>query len=194
VKDLSKYVLVVVLAGFGLMTAQPASAQAVPKTDVSAGWQFQHFSASDCTGNGCSDNFPAGWYFDVSGGIMPMVSVVGAVDGSYKSDAFSATGFSVKVHSFLGGVRFSSAVSPTLTPYGQVLVGLVSLKGSGGGEDFTDNAFGLDLGGGVNVPVSGAWGVRAGIDYRRGFFKSDSDVGGGVNVFRFLAGVVYTLP
>ena len=51
----------------------------------------------------------------------------------------------------------------------------------------------LDIDGGAMIPVSGPWGAQLAIGYRRGFFSDTADVGGGENIFRFTAGVVYTI-
>ena len=90
--------------------AVPASAQTVPKVELSGGYQFLNFSLS-----GANEAMPAGWYVDVAGNLTSMLGVVFQVGGNYKSFEESASigGITaratadVKVHDFLGGVRLN---------------------------------------------------------------------------------------
>ena len=66
--------------------AVPASAQTVPKVELSGGYQFLNFSLS-----GANEAMPAGWYFDVAGNLTSMLGVVFKVGGNYKSFEESAT-------------------------------------------------------------------------------------------------------
>jgi opacity protein-like surface antigen len=182
-----------------LSVAIPVSAQTVPRTEISAGYQFVTFSVDDE-----SESIPKGWYFDVAGNLNSMIGIVFHVGGNYKTFEESVTigggtftaEADLKVHQFLGGVRLSARDNPRLVPYGQLLVG--GINGSleltttstipgipaFSQEDSSTN-FGLVLGGGVNFGVTDRTGVRFGVDYLR-IFEEDA----GSNVFRFHVGVV----
>jgi hypothetical protein len=110
-------VMVFCLAAIAM--AVPASAQTVPKVELSGGYQFLNFSLS-----GANEAMPAGWYFDVAGNLTSMLGVVFQVGGNYKSFEESATiggitataAADLKVHDFLGGVRLNlRSCSPRVT-------------------------------------------------------------------------------
>jgi hypothetical protein len=170
--------------------SSPVFAQDAPTANVSFGYQWQRASASDCEGDGCSESLPAGWYVDVAGGISPMFGWVGQVDGSYKSNAFDDSDLKFNLHTYGGGVRFSGAAR--VNPFVQFLLGGMRTKFSE--LDFdepAENAFMIDIGGGVTIPAGTRWGTRVGVDYRRGFFKEED--GGAVNTVRVNVGVVVNL-
>jgi hypothetical protein len=153
-----------------------SSAYAQGSTDVSAGYQFGHVSE-----NGFGDNYPYGWYADVSHIVAPMFAVVGEVGGIYNSE----DGITEHEYSYQGGVRVFSVATPTVHPFGQVLLGGVNAGGGGSSV----NAFAFQFGAGVDIKTTAAVGLRVGVDYRRDFF-SDTD-GGGENVVRVVLGVVF---
>jgi len=188
--------------------AVPASAQSTPKAEISAGYQFLNFSVE---GGGAvpeeNESMPKGWYFDVAGNLNPMIGIVFQVGGNYKTfeESFSAGGATasttvdLKVHEFLGGVRLNARTAATVTPFVQVLAGGIngsveatatatipgqppfSFSDSDSGTDFA-----LEIGGGVNFPLSAAVGLRVGADYLR-IFEEDA----GANLFRFTVGIVF---
>jgi Outer membrane protein beta-barrel domain len=168
--------------------AAPAAAQTAT-TALSAGYQFTR--TPDL-------NLPPGWYVDVAGNVAPMFAVVGEVSGAYKSETIavgtSSVDATVRLHTFMGGVRVAARTNPKLVPFGQVLLGAARLSGgvtaSGPATSVlaasdADTEFALQIGGGVNLMTLGNVGVRLGADYRR-IFISD----GGENEFRLVAGVV----
>jgi opacity protein-like surface antigen len=169
--------------------AAPAAAQTAT-TELSAGYQFTR--PPDL-------NLPLGWYVDVSGNVAPMFAIVGEVSGAYKSETIavgtSSVDATVRLHTFMGGVRVAARTNPRVVPFGQVLLG--AARASGGvtasgpavsvlAQTDADTEFALQIGGGVNLMTSGTFGVRLGADYRR-IFVSD----GGENEFRLMAGVVF---
>lgn len=183
------------------VTALPASAQDVPRVELSGGYQFLNFSVE-----GESESMPVGWYFDVAGNLTPIFGIVFQMGGNYKSIDESVTvgGITVtaeadlKVHEFLGGVRLNLRSDSPIVPFAQVLAGAIN-----GSADvtasttipgmppisFDDEAsgtnFALQVGGGVNFTLSEAVGLRVGADYLRAF-EEDA----GANLFRFAVGVV----
>jgi hypothetical protein len=168
--------------------ATPALAQ-TPAAELSAGYQFTR--TPDL-------NLPLGWYVDVAGNVAPMFAIVGEVSGAYKSETMSVGTSSidatVRLHTFMGGVRVAAHSNAKAVPFGQVLVGAARLSGgvtaSGPATSVlavgaADTEFALQLGGGVNLMTSENLGVRVGADYRRIFISGE-----GENEFRVVAGVV----
>jgi opacity protein-like surface antigen len=170
------------------VVAAPAAAQAAT-TELSAGYQFTR--TPDL-------NLPPGWYAEVAGNVAPMFAVVGEVSGAYKSETIavgtSSVDATVRLHTFMGGVRVAARTNPKLVPFAQVLLGAARVSGavtaSGPAVSVlaatdAETEFALQIGGGVNLMTSGNFGVRLGADYRR-IVVSD----GGENEFRLVAGVV----
>ena len=187
-------VMVFCLAAIAM--AVPASAQTVPKVELSGGYQFLNFSLS-----GANEAMPAGWYFDVAGNLTSMLGVVFQVGGNYKSFEESATiggitataAADLKVHDFLGGVRLNLRSNKAVVPFGQVLVGGIngSVKASASATipgqapiTFDEEASGTQAGGGVNFGLTDPIGLRAGADYLHVLAPGD-----GAHLFRFHVGV-----
>jgi len=191
----------------------PLSAAAqTPRIEVSAGYQFLDISAdlaSLATGEipvpSVDQSLPVGWYVDLAGNLNRHFGVVFAMGGNYKSISESVTfgglaasaSVDLKVHEFMGGVRFSSRANPTVVPFGQFLIGAingsakVTASGSIAGSpefSFSDDVSGTDIalqaGGGMQLRLADTVGVRVGADYIRIFSVE------GVNAFRFGVGVV----
>jgi hypothetical protein len=175
------------VAGF----ARPAAAQDGPKVELSGGYNWLTAKPSD---EDEWTKFPAGWYFDVAGNVNNSVGIVGQITGNYKTfDDEDVDNFKVKLHTFMAGVRGSSA--GRVRGFGQFLVGAAKLKGSVPGFSVSETDPAIQLGGGVNVMGSSNIGFRAGVDYLRVFTKEEGDVIGskGTNGFRFNVGVVIGL-
>jgi opacity protein-like surface antigen len=195
-----RHALALCVAVLGV-AAVPASAQTVPKVELSGGYQFLNLAVE-----GRNESMPAGWYFDVAGNLTPMLGVVFQVGGNYKSlDESVALGgvaatvtADVSVHEFLGGVRLNLRSNPSIVPFAQVLAGAihgsadVSASATLPGippiafdREFSGTNFGLGAGGGVKFALTDAVGLRVGADYLRAFEDE-----GGANLFRFRVGVV----
>ena len=201
--------LLLTVAALG--AALPAAAQ-TPRIELSGGYQFLNVSAdlesidtSDVPVRNVDQSLPAGWYVDFAGNLNRHLGLVFATGGNYKSITESATfgglaasaSVHLRVHEFMGGVRFSSRANPTVVPFGQFLVGAITgsakLTASGSvvgspGFSFSREASGTDIalqaGGGMQVRLADKFAVRVGADYIRILAVE------GVNAFRFGAGVV----
>jgi opacity protein-like surface antigen len=195
-----------------LGTTLPVAAQ-TPRIEVSGGYQFLNISADlesidagDLPVREVDQSLPTGWYVDLAGNLNRHFGVVFEAGGNYKSISESATFAGVaasatadlRVHEFMGGVRYNSRANPTVIPFGQFLVGAVNgsakVTASGSvtglpGFSFSGEASGTDLalqaGGGMQLRLTDKFGVRVGADYLH--ILADE---GGVNAFRFAAGVV----
>ena len=174
--------LAVLVIGALLLSSGTVLAQ--DRGDVSGGYRYIR---SDGV------NFAKGWYFDVSGHVTDMFSVVGDVGGTYKTESETFAGITaeadLKVHTFMGGVRLrASMLTPRVVPFGQVLFGAGKASGSATvagvtlfDESSTDPV--LNLGGGVDVSGGGKVGVRVMAGYLRIF-----EEGEGSNAFSLSVG------
>lgn len=187
--------MIVPLAVLLFAVPQPARAQDAAG-EFSAGWRVLHFE---------EETFSRGWYADALGSLTDSVGLVGEVSGHYRTidetRVISGVPVSVtadlRMHTFMGGIRFSTRQNPRLVPFGQALLGLVhgvaSIEGSTtvGGRTFTvdesesDSDMAFELGGGVNVGISDDIAVRLGASY----FRVIED--GASNAVRFAIGVVF---
>jgi hypothetical protein len=176
--------LAVLVIGTLLLTSGTVFAQ--DKGDISGGYRYLHAGGDE------SESFPKGWYFDVTGHLTDIVSIVGDVGGTYKSESETVGGVSIegslKIHTFQGGVKFRvPTMNPNVVPFAQVLGGGVrsSFKLSGGGFNESDSATDglLTLSGGVDVSGMAKVGVRVQAGYFRVF-----EEGEGTNGFQFSVG------
>jgi hypothetical protein len=149
----------------------------------------QHFSSE-----GDSMNAPFGVNLSLAG--SGPLTLVGQFDWSRKHESESVFGTSIDATAnftaFAGGIRMSGRGNRSATPFVDVLFGAMRTSGSanvagekidGGSE--TDPMF--QVGGGVSVPMGGAFGVFGQFDYRRIFAE-----GTGVNGLRFVGGIRLT--
>jgi hypothetical protein len=193
----------VLVTGLLLMTAGSAFAQE-SKGDVSVGYRLLTFSdpTSDDT-----VTFGKGWYVDASGNIGPVVSIVGEVAGSYKSDEETFGALNLKtdlnLHSFMGGVRFRASANPRVVPFGQILFGgargkteteskiTVGSTTTTTTDETSDTNAVMAIDGGVNL-TAGSIGVRAAVGYAR-YFTDDGDTteDEATNGFRLSIGIVF---
>ena len=186
------------LAVFGaFVIALPHPAQAQNNAgELSAGWRLLNVE---------EETFIGGWYADVLGNITPSFGVVGEVAGHYKSldETRTVAGIQVsvsgdaRVHTFMGGVRYTVRQNPRIIPFAQALVGLahgkLDISGSTtvAGRTFTfdesesTSDAAVELGGGVNIGITDGIGLRLAGSYFR-VFEEDA-----ANAVRFAAGVVF---
>jgi opacity protein-like surface antigen len=184
--------LVAAFAAFVMVLPQPALAQN-GAGELSAGWRVLNIE---------EETFLAGWYADVVGNITNTFGVVAEVAGHYKTfDETRSVGAiqvavsaDARVHTFMGGVRFSLPQNPRITPFVQALVGLAhaavdaetssNLGGTFTFDESTSDAA-IDLGGGVNIGLTDSMRLRLAGSYVR---VLEEDAGNGV---RFAVGIVF---
>lgn len=187
--------VLVFLGLFLVAGTKPARAQGTA-TELSAGWRVLHVE---------DETFLKGWYADVVGNITDTFGVVGEVGGHYKTveetEVFGSVqakvSASARVHTFMGGVRFTARQNPRLFPFAQALFGLahgaVDVEGSTtiGGQTFTvdesesSSDMAVDLGGGVNILITNGMGLRLAGSYLR---ILEEDAG---NAARFAIGLTF---
>ena len=162
-----------IVVGMGAFSSAAAQNYNYPQAAV--GYQFIHSGAT-----GTNLSFPAGWFVDITFPIdLPNLTLLGSVDGSYRSES------SAKLHTYMGGVRYTLAPRGKITPYAQALYGSARFSFSIGDESFSDTRSVIDVGGGINYRLSDRWTFRLGADYRRR--ASDP----AANQLRLNAGIVF---
>lgn len=173
------------ILGFSLLAlATPAAAQDA-RGDFSVGWRL--LRAMEAGINGEGETLPVGWYVDAAMNVTEPLAIVGEIAGAYKSveGTESALGVTVstkadiKIHSFMGGLRYSLRDNPRFVPFAQVLFGLahgsadteasvtVGGRTTTRSDSTSSNEFALSLGGGATVPVTEGLDLRLSADYIR---------------------------
>lgn len=144
-----------VLAALLVFVSGAAMAQDHPKAEVFAGYSFLRVNP----GQGVSgENFAGGWHGSIAANVNNWFGVAGDISGHYKDIA----GVNVNTHSFLFGPRISYRNNEKVTPFAHALFGAV--RASGGG--FSENAFALAFGGGVDAKINDRFAFRvAQFDY-----------------------------
>ena len=170
----------------------PALAQRV---DLAGGYSFARLINTD----GADVNEPTGWFGSIGVGISPMVAIVGELNGAYKTDAETIQSIRVeashKAHSYLAGLRVMSPRG-TVRVFGQVLFGgetdHISASASAGtfssSQSDTVTNFAIQPGGGVDVKLSNAVGLRFG-----GSFRAVNGEGGWGKIAQFYSGLVFSV-
>ena len=167
------------LPGLALLClAQPALADAA---DAFAGYSFEHASFENA-----ASVSRHGWNASVAIGLFGSLAFVADASGHYGS----SEGVDRNQLTLLGGPRFSFLRGDSASPFVHALFGLVQEKAGVRVLDITisenEDRFGMLLGGGVDVKVSGRWAVRAEGDYERSSKNGATQSG-----FRACVGAVY---
>lgn len=164
---------------------------AAQKAELFAGYTFTHVDTND---SGVDKSWPAG--FDIDGTYYFAHNLGLTGDFGYVKKSFP-DGTNAHLISFNGGPRFK-ARSGKLEPFAHALLGIThgSVEPGGVGTTFTDNAFSMKLGGGLDLAVGSHFAVRVGeFNYYYTKFGINSDFGGNFgndhqNNFTFSAGIV----
>jgi hypothetical protein len=162
----------IVFAAMVAVVAAPAMAQDGRRAEVGLGYSLVGIIEED------APSLPAGWLGSVAVGMTDRVSAVGEVAGNYTSE----DGELLTLHTYQGGVRFGARRSPKVRPYGQLLLGGVTVSAEG--EYF--NRFVMEPGGGVDLPIGRGKAVRLGAGFPIIFSGGET-----INLFRIHAGLVF---
>jgi hypothetical protein len=153
-----------VLATAGLALAAPAQAQRTPARpypviQLSAGYGAMHDTDSGQT-------LPVAWL--ASGGIRvsERVSIVAELDGSYKTATVGDVRVNYRSHGLLAGIRVPFTARRGITPFVQGLIGGVCHCGSTLSNGRFSTGLATQIGGGADLAVSKALGVRVQADLR----------------------------
>ena len=165
----------------------PAFGQApeAPAFEVGGGYAF-------LGGAGATEGYGAGWFADGGWRATSWLSLVGEVGRHRRRQDIGFIDFETNVDSAMAGVRLLHR-RPRFAPYAQVLLGAVRVErtthlafpvDSVAGEDAAYGA--LQIGGGIQLPLSARLAIRIGADYRRVFDAYR------LHHHRFFTGAVYT--
>ena len=152
--------------------AMPALAQTppMPATDLSLGYQSLHIPGQ---------NYPFGVGVGVSKAITDMVRIVGETGVSINQQSSSNLNGTLTFYQYGVGPRIH-AKGGRVVPYAQVLAGGVHSRAdlttsTGAPFSASSNAFMLQPGAGVIIPMTRTFAIQAAVNYRRVFFSGDSD-------------------
>jgi hypothetical protein len=173
----SSHKFAVVLCAFLLVNAAvPARAQTPPNpaTDFSLGYQALHIPGQ---------NYPFGVVAGMSHAITDLVRIVGEAGVSIDQQSSTNLNGTLTLYHYGVGPRFTMA-SGRVQPFAQVLAGGVHTRAdltTAAGAPFSSsgNAFMLQPGAGVIVPLTRTFAVIGAVNYRRVFFDvQDNETSG----------------
>lgn len=168
----------VLLVAILLAAALVATAQEAQRFEVFGGYSYLNVgSTGQQKGFGLN-----GWNAQASVNLTNWLGVTADFGGYY------GTPFAVSIHnySYLFGPTVSYRAQHVV-PFGHALFGAGHVSGSIGGLSSSQNAFAMAVGGGVDVPFKGHFGVRlAQVDWlRTQYFKNTQ------NGFRVSTGMMF---
>jgi hypothetical protein len=158
------------IAALSLTVANAASAQSMfGDPSVSFGYQLLHIP---------DETFPLGFNLDASGTMSNGVGLVGEVGWSKDDQDELGVGGTLNFVHYGAGPRWNFGnimVDAPARPFVQVLAGGVHTAAATNLSNDSDNAFMLQPGFGVFVPIAPNWGAVGQVDYRRVFFAEEHD-------------------
>lgn len=158
------------IAALSLTVSNAASAQSMfGDPSVSLGYQLLHIP---------DETFPLGFNLDASGTMSNGLGLVGEVGWSKDDQDQPGVGGTINFVHYGAGPRWNLGdvmVDSPARPYVQVLAGGVHTAADTNVSNDSDNAFMLQPGFGVFVPIAPGWGAVGQVDYRRVFFKEADD-------------------
>lgn len=151
-----------------MVFASPAFAQNIAKAEVSGGYNWLTAKEAD---DEHWESLPKGWYVDAVGNLYDTLGIVGLVTGNYKTLDDPAGEFDLRIHSFMGGLRWSPLWRVRV--FGQFLAGGANIHDGQGALTESRTDFFAQFGGGVNVMRPNNVGLRVGVDYLRQLRKGE---------------------
>jgi opacity protein-like surface antigen len=126
-----------------------------------------------------------GWNASATRFLTKNVGVTADFSGAYGSPS-EFDSHSTRMHTFMVGPTYAIARDKKLSGFAHALFGVSHLH-VGDGLDYSDNAFTMAYGGGVDANLNKHWSMRlAQVDYMYTNFKEDNQ-----NHFRYSGGVVF---
>jgi hypothetical protein len=163
-----------------MLFAGSASAQTrFSQPEVSLGYQMLHIP---------HETFPLGLNVDVSSTMNTGFTLVGEFGWAKDDQDEPGVGGSLQLLHYGAGPRWTFS-SPFGRPFAQIVAGGVHTEADTNLSNDSDDAFMLQPGVGLVVPIASGWGAVGQFDYRRVFFKEEGD-----NEWRVVLGVRLGLP
>jgi hypothetical protein len=163
---------VLVFTALGISAAVPAAAQTppTPATDLSLGYQSLHIPGQ---------NYPLGVFVGLSRAVTDVVRIVGEAGLSIDQQSASNLNGTLTFYQYGVGPRIS-ARGGRVVPFAQLLGGGVHSRAdltttAGAPFSRSSNAFMLQPGVGVIVPMTRTFALNGGVNYRRVFFEGADD-------------------
>jgi opacity protein-like surface antigen len=167
------------LLALSMLATLPAMAQyGGPRLEVNGGYTYTSYNAPGAS----RVNFN-GWDAGVAFNVNSWLGAAGDFDGSYASPS----GTKVHLYTYMFGPRIYPLGHHKITPFVHGLFGgsHVSIPSA----TFTDNAFGWEIGGGVDYSVGEHIAIRVGeLDYEQ---TRNFQPGPNQNNFKYKGGIVF---
>jgi outer membrane protein with beta-barrel domain len=163
-----------------------------PRAELSAEYAFTHDVDRD-------EDSPYGWVVSAIGNINGWMGIATEFSGAHRtceacqrgpfdSQRLSGTNLDIHVYTFMAGPRLAARAFSTVTPFAQVLVGGSHVGGGIQWDGALNTGLTYQPGGGVDITMTRAVGVRLQADYRvirtQGRHNKQTRVAGGL-VWRF---------
>jgi hypothetical protein len=166
------------------LCAAPAAAQTTTRAaEIFGGYAFVHDAKNDIS-------LPAGWLGGGAIGIVSWLSAVADVSGGYRTEEAFGIELRMRAHAVFGGARAAARLGP-VTEFVQLLAGVVRGSGTALGFTETTNAFAIQPGAGVDLPLTDRCAVRSQLDVR--FIRNQPNGNEAGYEYRFSAAVVYRI-
>jgi hypothetical protein len=167
--------LMIMFAAVAVLAPACLWAQDPPKAEVFGGFSVWHTTVGD---NDESFN-PVGWQASLAGNINPKMGIVADFGGQYKDG--------VKVHSYMGGLRYNHRMDK-VTPFVHAMLGGTRIGDAGGSM----NGFSLGFGGGLDYVATERINLRiVQFDWMPTHFSTGGISDWQNNVVRFGFGIVF---
>jgi hypothetical protein len=172
-----------VVAVFVLSLPAAGRAQIARPVEVFGGYTFAHDALNNVS-------LPAGWLAGGAVGVNDWLSAVVDVSGGYKTIDLAGADIRLTAHAAMAGARASARVG-RLIEFGELLAGVVRGSGAAFGFTNTTNAFALQPGVGVDLPLGARVAARAQLDVR--LIRSQPGGNEAGYEYRFSAALVYRI-
>ena len=110
-------------------------------------------------------HFPGGWVFAATRNLDRRFALVGEASGGYATESISGGDVNLHTHSVLAGLRLQGLVTPRVSAFAQALIG-GTFFGASGADNWSDQAFTVQPGAGMDVRITPKAGVRIQGDVR----------------------------
>ena len=165
---------VVGIVGLLISAAAPAAAQGPAPANVALSYALITDPIADVS---------SGWVAAGALRVYRFTNIVVEAGGNYKTQD---DGSEVRVHGFMGGVRFASPRDTNLSPFAQILLGVECYCGSTVTFGEISKRLAIQPGAGIELKVSPLLALRVQADFRRAAGDDDLEA---TTRFRFAGGV-----